>query len=340
MRVRNSCFINLFFRLENYSFISKIQQTFPSVFSPCCPALLSVLGNGLVLLISYRHRKRMVAWEVLWFSLALVDLFCCILFYPLSISSSFHHTWLGGSISCTYYAFGRYVSSLGSALTITAISGLRYLKICHGLVYGEVANGRRYVTAGPGSSRALSPICGCSRYRRWTGGWMWPTRTLCSDIYKNDQCSSTCGCSGVSKCKSVFTAAWIRGANLRSACCLIWLVATVWASLPLLGWGEYVPEPYGLSCSMSWSGYHTKDAFYIVCSFSLFTLIPFLLTVVFQCRIMSSVSRLSNQVSVGDIRRKLKQREHRLSWVNIFSNFHLISRYAPKYFDVCLICPV
>lgn len=110
-----------------------------SVFS-FFPVLLSVVGNGLVLLISYCHRSNMVGSEMLYVNLALADLFCCILFYPLSISSSFHHAWLGGRTSCTYYGFGCYVFGLCSILTITAICGLRYLKIRYCSAYGEVAN--------------------------------------------------------------------------------------------------------------------------------------------------------------------------------------------------------
>uniref|UniRef100_A0A3Q3M2X4 Opsin 8, group member a n=1 Tax=Mastacembelus armatus TaxID=205130 RepID=A0A3Q3M2X4_9TELE len=35
----------------------------------------------------------------------------------------------------------------------------------------------------------------------------------------------------------------------------IWLYAGLWASFPLLGWGSYGPEPFGLACSIDWTGY-------------------------------------------------------------------------------------
>lgn len=35
----------------------------------------------------------------------------------------------------------------------------------------------------------------------------------------------------------------------------IWLYASLWALLPLLGWGSYGPEPFGLACSVDWIGY-------------------------------------------------------------------------------------
>lgn len=99
--------------------------------------LLSVLGNGLVLVICYRRRKKMVGSELLCVNLAVVDFLCCICFYPLSIVSSFHHAWLGENITCVYYGLGCFIFGLCSMFTITAISIIRYLKTCYSLVYGE-----------------------------------------------------------------------------------------------------------------------------------------------------------------------------------------------------------
>ncbi|KAG7254067.1 hypothetical protein CRUP_014138 [Coryphaenoides rupestris] len=79
-------------------------------------------------------------------------------------------------------------------------------------------------------------------------------------------------------------AVWLEGGNIRLVCLATWVVATVWSSFPLFGWGEYVPEPYGLSCTIAWRGYHTsyKDATYVLCSFACFTLLPVLVIVVSQ----------------------------------------------------------
>ncbi|KAK7907163.1 hypothetical protein WMY93_015775 [Mugilogobius chulae] len=35
----------------------------------------------------------------------------------------------------------------------------------------------------------------------------------------------------------------------------IWLYSVLWSVLPLLGWGSYGPEPFGLACSVDWTGY-------------------------------------------------------------------------------------
>ncbi|XP_057679259.1 opsin 8, group member c isoform X2 [Corythoichthys intestinalis] len=95
---------------------------------------LSVMGNGIVLVICYRRRNKMVGSELLCVNLAVVDFLCCICFYPLSIISSFHHAWLGENVTCIYYGLGCYIFGLCGMFTIAAISIIRYLKICYSLV--------------------------------------------------------------------------------------------------------------------------------------------------------------------------------------------------------------
>uniref|UniRef100_A0A4W6F2H5 Opsin-5 n=1 Tax=Lates calcarifer TaxID=8187 RepID=A0A4W6F2H5_LATCA len=225
--------------------------------SPLSVVLLSVLGNGLVLVICYRRRKKMVGSELLCVNLAVVDFLCCICFYPLSIMSSFHHAWLGENVTCVYYGLGCFIFGLCGMFTITAISVIRYLKTCYTV--------------------------------------------------------------------------WLEGANIRIMCCGIWLVATLWSSFPLFGWGKYVPEPYGLSCTIAWRGYHTsaKDAFYVICSFACFTLVPVLFIVVSQCRILYKVSRFSYSLSTRGIRNNLRHAEKRLSVMFFCISFGFVIAWAP-----------
>lgn len=111
----------------------------------------------------------MVGPELLCVNLAAADFFCCVCFYPLSISSSFRHAWVGGRVTCSYYGFGCFVFGLASMFTITAISVLRYLKTCYSLAFGEVCK--------------RAPRRGRLRF--------------CSDVCKVEGCSATCGRSRV-----------------------------------------------------------------------------------------------------------------------------------------------
>nr|XP_015199483.1 PREDICTED: opsin-5-like isoform X1 [Lepisosteus oculatus]XP_015199493.1 PREDICTED: opsin-5-like isoform X1 [Lepisosteus oculatus]XP_015199497.1 PREDICTED: opsin-5-like isoform X1 [Lepisosteus oculatus] len=56
----------------------------------------------------------------------------------------------------------------------------------------------------------------------------------------------------------------------------IWLYAALWALLPVLGWGHYGPEPFGLSCSVDWAGYHNSvnGATFLLSMFVLCTVFP------------------------------------------------------------------
>ncbi|XP_011489863.1 opsin-5-like [Oryzias latipes] len=223
--------------------------------------LLSVVGNGLVLVICYRKRKKMSGSELLCINLAVVDFLCCVCFYPFSIVSSFHHVWLGGNITCIYYGLGCYIFGLCGMFTITAISIIRYLKTCYSLAHSF----------------------------------------------------------------------WLKATNIRLLCCVIWLVSAVWSSFPLFGWGEYVPEPYGLSCTVAWRGYHTstKDAFYVICSFVCFTLVPALFIVVSQCSILYKVSRFSCELSAKGIRNNLRHAEKRISMMFFCISFGFVIAWAP-----------
>ncbi|KAM4600363.1 opsin 8, group member c [Polymixia lowei] len=223
--------------------------------------VLSLMGNGLVLVISYRRRKKMVGPELLCVNLAVVDFLCCICFYPLSILSSFNHAWLGHRVTCVYYGLGCYIFGLCSMFTIAAISVTRYLKTCYSLLY----------------------------------------------------------------------AVWFEGSNVRLVCVATWVIATVWSCFPLFGWGEYVPEPYGLSCTIAWRGYHTsvKDAVYVICSFVCFTLFPVLLIVVSQCLILYKVYRFSYSPSARGIRNNLRYTEKRLSMMFFCISTGFVIAWAP-----------
>ncbi|KAJ1149076.1 hypothetical protein NDU88_001894 [Pleurodeles waltl] len=56
----------------------------------------------------------------------------------------------------------------------------------------------------------------------------------------------------------------------------IWLYSLVWAVMPLLGWGHYGPEPFGISCTIAWNESQNSviDSSFISCMFVLCTILP------------------------------------------------------------------
>ncbi|KAE8287048.1 Opsin-3 Encephalopsin Panopsin [Larimichthys crocea] len=59
--------------------------------------------------------------------------------------------------------------------------------------------------------------------------------------------------------------------KVKMLCVWIWLYALVWALFPILGWGRYGPEPFGVSCSLAW-GQMKNEGFSFVISVFFFNL--------------------------------------------------------------------
>nr|AKP49405.1 opsin-5 [Anser cygnoides] len=95
--------------------------------------ILSTLGNGYVIFMSSKRKKKLRPAEIMTVNLAVCDL--GISGKPFSIISSFSHRWIFGWMGCRWYGWAGFFFGCGSLITMTAVSLDRYLKICH-LAYG------------------------------------------------------------------------------------------------------------------------------------------------------------------------------------------------------------
>ncbi|KAK7907165.1 hypothetical protein WMY93_015777 [Mugilogobius chulae] len=68
--------------------------------------------------------------------------------------------------------------------------------------------------------------------------------------------------------------------NVKLLCVWIWLYALLWALFPVLGWGRYGPEPFGISCSLAWGDMREEGFSFVICMFVFNLLVP---TVVIVC---------------------------------------------------------
>ncbi|XP_036943182.1 opsin 8, group member a [Acanthopagrus latus] len=94
--------------------------------------------------------------------------------------------------------------------------------------------------------------------------------------------------------------------------CGIWLYAILWALFPLLGWGSYGPEPFGLACSIDWTGYgeSLNHATFIMTLSILCTFLPCLAIVFTYFGIAWKLHRAyqsiqSNDFQYGNIEKKI-----------------------------------
>ncbi|KAG7240225.1 hypothetical protein INR49_027036 [Caranx melampygus] len=92
----------------------------------------------------------------------------------------------------------------------------------------------------------------------------------------------------------------------------IWLYAGLWALFPLLGWGSYGPEPFGLACSIDWTGYgeSLNHATFIMTLSVLCTFLPCLVIIFTYFGIAWKLHRAyqsiqSNDFQYGNIEKKI-----------------------------------
>ncbi|XP_071324366.1 opsin 9 [Trachinotus anak] len=133
---------------------SSIQPLFLSQLSPSADmavavflsftGVTSVLGNGMVLLVYCRKKKKLRPPELMTINLALCDFGFSLLGAPFFITSSLCHAWVFGETGCLWYGIQGFVFGIGSLLTTCLISLDRCLKICC-LRYGQWIE-RRHVS--------------------------------------------------------------------------------------------------------------------------------------------------------------------------------------------------
>ncbi|XP_051816633.1 opsin-5 isoform X2 [Acanthochromis polyacanthus] len=45
---------------------------------------------------------------------------------------------------------------------------------------------------------------------------------------------------------------WLKRQHAFVCLAFVWIYAGFWATMPLVGWGNYAPEPFGTSCTLDW----------------------------------------------------------------------------------------
>ncbi|XP_029984651.1 opsin 8, group member a isoform X2 [Sphaeramia orbicularis] len=136
----------------------------------------------------------------------------------------------------------------------------------------------------------------------------------------------------------------------------IWLYAGLWALLPVLGWGSYGPEPFGLACSIDWIGYQqsTNHSTFIMSLSVLCTFIPFTVILFTYFGIAWKLHRAyqsiqSNDFHYGNIEKKITLMAVMISsgfliaWtpyvaVSFWSMFHTKEHGPPAPFITLLPC--
>ncbi|XP_051509664.1 opsin-5-like [Myxocyprinus asiaticus] len=99
-----------------------------SMYTTFC--ILSLLGNGILLLVAYRKRTSLKPAEFFIINLSISDLGMTATLFPLAIPSAFAHKWLFGELTCLCYAVCGVLFGLSSLTNLTALSSVCCLKVC------------------------------------------------------------------------------------------------------------------------------------------------------------------------------------------------------------------
>ncbi|XP_034756514.1 opsin 8, group member b [Etheostoma cragini] len=167
-------------------------------------AVVSIVGNVLVLIVAAKRSSRMKAPELLNVNLAVTDLGAAVTMYPLAAASAWNHHWLGGDATCVYYGLIGFFFGVASIMNLTLLAIVRFTV----------------------SINMKSP---------------------------NEKISFK---------------------NVKILCMWTWLYALIWALFPILGWGRYGPEPFGLSCSLAWGQMKHEGFSMVIAMFSFNLIMP------------------------------------------------------------------
>ncbi|NP_001303874.1 opsin 8, group member b [Danio rerio] len=178
-------------------------------------AILSILGNLMVLVMAYKRSNHMKPPELLSVNLAVTDLGAAVTMYPLAVASAWNHHWIGGDVSCVYYGLMGFLFGAASMMTLTIMAIVRFIV----------------------------------------------SLTLQSPKEK------------------------ISKRNAKILVATTWLYALLWAIFPLIGWGKYGPEPFGLSCTLDWRDMKEHSQSFVITIFLMNLILPAIIIVSCYCGI-------------------------------------------------------
>ncbi|XP_063054347.1 pinopsin-like [Engraulis encrasicolus] len=98
--------------------------------------VVSVVGNGVVLLVLGKKGKRLRPHDLMTINLAVCDFGYSLFGSPFFITSSLSHAWVFGESGCLFYGIQGFVFGIGSLITTCLISLDRAFKICS-IKYGQ-----------------------------------------------------------------------------------------------------------------------------------------------------------------------------------------------------------
>ncbi|XP_053567109.1 rhodopsin-like [Bombina bombina] len=111
----------------------------------------------------------------------------------------------------------------------------------------------------------------------------------------------------------------------------IWIYSLLWAIFPLLGWGYYGPEPFGISCTIAWSEFHnsTNGLSFIVSMFILCTITPAVTIITCYTRITWKLHKVYQEIQNYDKIPNAAKVEKKLTLMALLVSFGFLVSWMP-----------
>lgn len=86
--------------------------------------------------------------------------------------------------------------------------------------------------------------------------------------------------------------------------CFVWVYASFWATLPVLGVGNYAPEPFGTSCTLDWwlAQASLRGKVFVLSIFFFCLLLPTVVIIFSYAKIIAKVKSSAEEVAHFDAR--------------------------------------
>ncbi|CAB1324030.1 unnamed protein product [Coregonus sp. 'balchen'] len=143
----------------------------------CHARVCSLVGNTILLYVSYNKKILLKPAEFFIINLAVSDLGMTLSLYPLAVTSSIYHRWLYGKTVCLVYAFCGVLFGICSLTTLTILSTVCCLKVCYPLYGNRFSpdHGRILIVC----AWAYALVFACSPLAHWGAYGPEPYGTAC-----------------------------------------------------------------------------------------------------------------------------------------------------------------
>ncbi|KAF7231493.1 opsin-5 isoform X2 [Nothobranchius furzeri] len=108
--------------------------------------------------------------------------------------------------------------------------------------FGISVTGKPFFVASSFSHRWLFGWNGC-RFYGWTGFFFGCGSLITMTVVSLDRYLKIC---------HLQYGTWLKRRHTFLCLAFVWVYAAFWATMPLVGWGNYAPEPFGTSCTLDW----------------------------------------------------------------------------------------